>query len=506
MAITSSKINERYQEYEKRRYRDFLCCLSDSISFEDDCWYCEKHLKNRSHNKKHVNISFRQIPKIYREMVKYYALIRLINGVGVYTISCRIRNIAIFLQFLNGAPLSDIDYVTASDFKSFLDNRSYTENTRYTIWAAAENFLHIMNGYDGIPFHNPLYKNPYTAGERLDYKYNPDFVARQLDMVFMKETVPLPIRTVYWLLRLIPSRISEILGMEIDCPKPFDGHYCLTIPTWKQNGGYKEPLLRIIHIHDEGIGGYLLALIREQQKAAHSYQEFLLSDKKGALFTRRQSMRYRNGKICYKDVYGPLTYVQVRDSFQKICREFDIRDESGEIYTVTTHQFRHNGITDRLRAGFTLAQIAEMTAHHGSAMIYASYAHLDLFPETLSEPREYFCETPKKGSPYILFSGRILNMDAITEARLLANLRAHRVPGGICANITHCRSDMWNCLECVHFIPEKEQLPYFEEQEKAWRDKAEKFKNHSIMEANFTEIADQFQQIIQKMRKEESIP
>ena len=147
-----------------------------------------------------------------------------------------------------------------------------------------------------------------------------------------------------------------------------------------------------------------------------------------------------------------------------------------------------------------------MTAHHGSAMIYASYAHLDLFPETLSEPREYFCETPEKKSPYILFGGRILNMDVITEARLLANLRAHRVPGGICADITHCRSDMWNCLECVHFIPEKEQLPYFEEQAKAWRDKVEKFKNYSIMEANFSEIADRFQQIIQKMRKEEPSP
>ena len=126
------------------------------------------------------------------------------------------------------------------------------------------------------------------------------------------------------------------------------------ILTWKQNGGYKEPLLRIIHIHDEGIGGYLLAFIREQQKATHSYQEFLPSDKKRALFTRRQSMRYRNGKICYKDVFWPLTYVQVRDSFQKMCREFDIRDESGVMYTVTTHQFRHNGITNRLRAALRL--------------------------------------------------------------------------------------------------------------------------------------------------------
>lgn len=38
------------------------------------------------------------------------------------------------------------------------------------------------------------------------------------------------------------------------------------------------------------------------------------------------------------------------------------------------------------------------------------------------------------------------------------------------------------------------------------QDKAEKFKNYSIMEANFSEIADRFQQIIQKVRKEEPTP
>ena len=38
-------------------------------------------------------------------------------------------------------------------------------------------------------------------------------------------------------------------------------------------------------------------------------------------------------------------------------------------------------------------------------------------------------QTSEKTSLY-----SILNMDAITEARLLANLRAHRVPGGISAH------------------------------------------------------------------------
>ena len=118
------------------------------------------------------------------------------------------------------------------------------------------------------------------------------------------------------------------------------------------------------------------------------------------------------------------TYFVVRTN--KLIEQYAIRDERWEIYTVTTHPFRYNGVTDRLRAGFTPAQIAEMTAHHGSMMICASYAHLDLFSETLSEPREYFCKTP-----------------------------------------------------------EKEQPPYFEEQEKSWWDKAEKFKDYSIIKAHF---------------------
>ena len=59
-----------------------------------------------------------------------------------------------------------------------------------------------------------------------------------------------------------------------------------------------------------------------------------------------------------------------------------------------------------------------MTVHHGSATIYSSYAHLNLFPESLSEPQEYFVKHPKKG-PLYPFGGRIVNMDTITEQRLL---------------------------------------------------------------------------------------
>lgn len=59
-----------------------------------------------------------------------------------------------------------------------------------------------------------------------------------------------------------------------------------------------------------------------------------------------------------------------------------------------------------------------MTAHHGSAMIYASYAHLDFFRKPCPNHGNIFVKHPKKG-PLYPFGGRIVNMDAITEERLL---------------------------------------------------------------------------------------
>jgi len=170
---------------------------------------------------------------------------------------------------------------------------------------------------------------------------------------------------------------------------------------------------------------------------------------------------------------------------------------------VTSHQFRHNGITDRLRIGFTLPQIAEMTGHHGTAMIYASYAHMNLFPETLIEPNLYEAERLDGEPPHILFGGKILNMDAVNESRLLRNLRTHRVPGGICSDVTRCKSGMWGCLSCERFIPENEQLPYFEEQVSAWKEKAELFKHDALMHANYTDIAKRFEKIIAKIKRED---
>ena len=110
----------------------------------------------------------------------------------------------------------------------------------------------------------------------------------------------------------------------------------------------------------------------------------------------------------------------VRTRFQVICTRYGVRDQNGNPYKVTTHQFRHNGITDRLAAGFTAAQIADMTGHHGDAMIYSAYAHLELQPETIIEKQEFISEeSGSRDERYILLGDRILNINEQLEKRLL---------------------------------------------------------------------------------------
>lgn len=116
-------------------------------------------------------------------------------------------------------------------------------------------------------------------------------------------------------------------------------------------------------------------------------------------------------------------------------------------------------------------------------MIINAYNHINLKPETIIEKQSLVNHEPVKGIQ-ALFESRILNMDMNTEKRLASNLRAHKVGGGICSDVTNCDSDMMACLSCDFFIPELEQLPYFLEQERLWEEKALRFKAFPIIVQN----------------------
>lgn len=497
-------VAESFRENERQRYKEFLKQIGTDVSFDSDKWVCDAYLRNPSDYMTKVTISFQTTPDEFKEMMKYYAIIRLLNGIYPVGIRGMVQGAARFLNYVLKMDISikinQLNPSTASQYKYYLDGENLSSATKSALWQSVHVFLKEMNGYEGMHLKNPFKINPYIDCKRHAYKYIPDDVIMQLDQVFWNDEILLRFRLVYWLLRLIPSRISEILGMKIDCLKQFNGHYQLFLPTWKQNGGHREPILRTIRLENSGIALHLINLIQEQQKEAVKIQQYLQEQEKGYLFA------YRDSIVLYgiprdKSSYRLMKWNVISKMFKDACIKNDIRDDSGNIYRLTSHQFRHNGVTDRLAAGFTMEQIAEMTGHHGNAMIFESYTHLNLMPERIIQKQKYVLKEPEGKA--IMFAGRILNLDEQLEKRLLKNIRAHRVRGGICGDITGCKSDMFQCLDCSHFIPEKEQLNYFREQAMEWEKKVHIFKGIDSIRKMAIKNSNLFQGIINQLESEE---
>ena len=495
---------ETFQAARVDDYQWFLTQLGSEIDFKSDKWVCDKRIRSTAEGKYDATLYFAAIPDRFQEMVKYFCITYLMNGAAISSTAAKLTSLSTYCRFLKeyrpDTKNFDVSIFTVSEFRRWIDNSSLAESTKSLLWWNMNIFCRSMHGWDDKISFNPFSENPYSQYQRRSYKYIPENIIMQLDAAFHEKTLPVHIRCAYWIMRLIPSRINEVLGMKIDCLKPYDGHFCLFIPTWKQNGGYFKAIMRVIHLEDTGIAAELLDLIRKQHSIAACGQDFVEESLRGSLFTYRKFIQRSSGKMEFYKSFNVAHDQHITRNFSYVCERNNIRDEQGNIFRLTSHQLRHNGITDRLAAGFTPEQIRFMTAHHGDAMIYKAYNHLDMLPEAIvNKQRCVLNEPDSTAEPKLLFGGRILNMEEQLEKRLLKNFRAHRVPGGICSDVTGCKSDMFFCLDCEHFVPDANQLDYFIGQAESWMRKAGQFKNFPLIKNNAEKNARLFNIIGEKI-------
>ena len=95
-------------------------------------------------------------------------------------------------------------------------------------------------------------------------------------------------------------------------------------------------------------------------------------------------------------------------------------------------------------------------------------------------------------------------MDEATEKEIMRNVRAHKVRGGICSDITGCKSDMMNCLECKFFLPDPNQMEYYMEQIELWQQKAERFKCIPVIRKNALKYINIYKNIINLLSNKEN--
>lgn len=457
--------------------------IGSNNKFEDDKWVCDKMIKDAGQVISDYTIYFANTPDKYKNLFKYYVLIRL-GKVSIRTLNASLSYYKLLFDFLEKnkgyIPLRDVNKKIIKDFELYLKNTDLAKSTKEGVWYCSKAFFGNLLGWDEVPKKNPFGAvNPFKRTKKdykNDEKYIPDFITKQLDEVFKNELIPLHYRLVYWLLRAIPSRISEVTGMNIDCLKPsYDNKLVLFIPTWKQNGGYIQSELRSIYLNPEGeFEKFLIKMIREQQEVALALQDNVKN--KGHLFTYQHS-REKNGKKAYLI----LNKVVVEEHFYDICMEHDVRYNDGNDFRLTPHQLRHNAITDRIEVGFSFIEIRDMTNHKGNSMIWNAYYHPR--KEIVLKRQKELLKIRKSSEEIekpLYFRGRILNLDKQTEDRILKNPRAYRIMEGehsigICSDITGCKSNMFECLDCNYFVANADDLEYFKEQVKVWESKVKMF-------------------------------
>ncbi len=478
------------EELEKIK-SELLNRLGTNILFEEDTWVCDKLKDSPSKARNQYTLYFKTIPERYRVLAKQFSLM---ENIKVSTLRNELFRLVKFFSFLEyecaGIEVSSIDSRIINNFELYLNKSNLAKRMKNDIWHCTYKFFFVLHEFNELPNAIPISKyNPWKITKKdikVDKKYIPKNILEQLDELFKNEQLPTYYRLTYWLMRSIPSRASEIVGMKIECIKPYMNNFILIIPSWKQNGGYLQPQLRYIHIKNTGHGKMILDLVKEQQIIAKGLQSNINESDRGMLFTINTATYKKDRHIGYN--YSKIARIlrsnRITSLLNVCCERYNIKDENGDIYYISSHQLRHNGITDRLYSGFSLIEIRDMTAHQSNTMIIDSYKHI-IKEENRKLQEKVISKENKSINTPLYFRGKVLNLSEDIEKRLLQNPRAYMISDGkdelgICTDIIGCKGNVFECLSCIKFAPKVEQIEFYNKQIKIWERKCVLFRNQKL--------------------------
>ncbi|MBS5216183.1 MAG: site-specific integrase [Clostridiales bacterium] len=495
-----------YLPYDEDIKCDDLESYSSVSSFDDDIWDLDLYVKGTRRK-----IYFASIPAKYRNYAKEYALRRLHHLVAAATVDSNVTGLRYFFIWMDDnhpkLPLLRVSSKLIDEYEMYLKlDGSVKKSTKEGIWTACSQFFRTMKGHPEFPERSPVRKgNPFsrTAVDRIhEERYIPDEVARQLDVIFRDQEIPLALRVCYWICRLIPSRIGEVITIPIECLRSYGGdYYILTLNMFKQNGGYLVPEKRMIQIKYSDMGKYLVDLIKEQQIVANKYQYLCKENQKDRLFIYPPYNFYKNkgenGKYIecanVKKV-ELLSDVNFRRFLKNISYRNSIKDKDGNEVTVTSHAFRHNAITDRIYENFNLLEIKDMTHHKTTAMIAQSYVHADE-SKLVKKAQMITGERDER------FAGRII-ANAMRFDQILKMPRSQRLGHiGVCSDATGCKNDLYECLGCEYFVPNIDNLDEFIADRKKFEEQLAFYKNMPYMLENIKAKISQLDVVIERIRK-----
>ncbi|KUP25795.1 hypothetical protein [Paenibacillus sp. DMB5] len=468
------------------------------FTFDDDKWYCSKKHKDTRRNSVYT-LYFEKVPPKYKDLLKYYALFK--KG-AIHGKQKEIIYIRYFLEYLlKYHPKTKLNKVSKEiiyQYEVYI-GENLTPSSKLRYYLGIKNFFKVMKNFPELPDINPTkLKNPFKEFRKNnDDKYIPLEVIQQWDKHMKNDVldIPIEIRTAYWILRSFPNRSHEVFGSKLDALTRGFSYYILNVPTWKQNGGYDYEELKEIPIIDVGHGGYLIRLLQELKALNEKrLREFEVpKHKKQGLFSCRwfRFKKIEGSLVAYeapyhKDKFSALTVDKFNRCIKDLAGFLNIKDKNGKTYAPTSHQFRHNAITDRIYVGgYSSEQVSVLSKHKNMAML-SRYRHPlhDAMRKILSDKKSSSETAP------VEVKGKYWNLDEKTVKILekskpdaYLTWEAGGIKGvGICSQIDKCNpkgtSHHFECYECDWFVPKAEYIDYYRKELEHWKKRMIQYANH----------------------------
>jgi hypothetical protein len=512
--------------------------------FEDDVWIQTKYKGYSKANEFGYSIHFLQIPEQYKEIIKYY-VIRYFKAPK--TNDKYAHYLTKFCKFLvneyNGVSLTGIDYKLLKDYKHYILESSLSDRTKEMALLYVKSFFERMDDFEEVPnvsfpdINFKLKKNNNKDIEDIDghVTHVPSKVLYDLDRVFLdfQDNIPIHIQLIYWLLRLIPSRIGEILNISTqNCLRKFGrDKYIITIPSPKTSHSLTKCKQKMIYINNvANVEKHLLLLMLKQIEISNNLQNLVhntydVDELKSygiinkdnfandLLFTtniinrkNKLSLEYTKKKTISNrynmDNFNRYIKVLVKyaDGLKNSLNHnnYNFRNKNENIYNFSSHSLRHEGITSRIDSGlFQLHDIMFVSGLDTEDTIWNSY--YSSAPKSVIKTKEIYAPNSNNQFENSIFSPEekeILEFQGnpkLSESLLRLNQRIRRNAPIIDNSgnyLGNCRGDFYscknlnsNCINCsfaktsspCHIENLKNAVNFFENEVKFLKEKSSLF-------------------------------
>lgn len=392
-------IDTHNEERLKRRVRDFLGHIG---CFDDDIWVytnCEGY-KVSAHTK--YTINFTSILPQYKEITKYFTL-SYYGAPSTYNHYNYWVNH--FFEFLENNfsinNISEVNYNALEQYKAYLVNTDeFKPSTKQYKWIGVKVFFRIMRSFKGFPqiqFPNDPYFNFEGGLDEFEIPI-PVEIYYTLDKVFLdySDSLPIHYQLIYWTLRLIPSRVNEVLDMDLNnCKRPAGERYVITIPVPKNSTVFKLKK-KMIYINESAeVEKFFIELLNKQIKISKELQNRVKSEgltpnllfttlriktlSKGRTPFSLERHEYRNtlvGRVsdeCFNSFLEKVIKLADNVLDESGDKKYDFRDEKNELIVLTSHKLRREAISSRIDYGFQIQDVAFLSGLDVEETIWTYY-------------------------------------------------------------------------------------------------------------------------------------